>query len=338
MLMLLLLSGAGFAYETDQLTDRELPLEDAAPLIDARLEALLEEAATRTNERTNCQAEEARTRQVLAREIARLTVKPRWVMQRGLTRAPGFTLYSAWIEEHPDIDKRAWERRDDLYGDMTPWQSVILTAAGPSSTIRVGDALVGTDKFDHFLGFGYIGWRRSDRGEHPERAMRFSTRTERQFFGMITSKTYSYGDIAANNDGFRWFNGLLGSTSPLRLDDRGCVVRAGPMRWEEHVDWRYDEAMNPPLYTALVQRRVTSRIAREPERYCRAWMALGGPAYDAHLAELLARRAPLPRRYDERIDPFALGVMCAEDRVEPPRDAPIPAGDDPNRVHAESSL
>lgn len=310
MWWLILALGAG-AYESDQLTDREVPLADSTDRANAVLNQLLAEAAARTNRRTRCQADFDRTHHELARAIKVVTARGAMVFQRGLFRAPGFTTYSALMETDPEVVRRDWMVREDVYADVTLWQSVILTLAGPSSTVAVDGELVGTDKFDHFLNFGHRAWKLSRNGRFPERVEEFDRRSERYFFGLLTSKTYSYGDIAANNDGYEFFRGLLHEDSVLRLED-GCVVLDEPFDWGEYVDWRYDEALNPPLHTRLVQKRVDVRIEREPERYCRAWEALG-PHYEEHLAALFERTTapPVPWVHG-RIDPWGLAALCAD--------------------------
>ena len=300
------------AYESDQLTDRELPLEDGTDQLNDLLVDMFSEAVERTNRRTRCRADFDRTHKALARSLKAKTARGAVVFRRGFFRAPGFTRYSATVEKDPSIDKREWLDRDDVYGDVNLGQSFILTLAGPSSTVAVGEHFVGTDKFDHFLNFGHRAWKISRNGTYPERAETFDRRSERRFFGLITSKTYSFGDIAANNDGYDFFRGLLQFDSVFGLDE-GCVTYRGGFDWTDYVDWRYDEALNPPLHTRLVQKRVDRRIQREPDRYCRAWEALGGAEYDAHLAELMATTEGAPVRWvDGRTDPWGLAALCSD--------------------------
>ncbi len=312
-LLLFALAGAAGAYESDQLTDRDQPLQDMRGVLNAHMDRLLEIAVRQANRRTRCAAPDRRTKRVLARRVYKLTSRGALVFRRGLLRAPGFTAYSAWIERRPWVDKRDWLVREDLFADVTWRQSFILATAGPSSTVRIGDALVGTDKLDHFLDFGYVAWRKSRDGAHPERVSRFDYRTERFLFGLVTSKTYSYADIAANNDGYDWYRGFLAADSDFQRDGDGCVVLARGFDWGAWADWRYDEALNPSIYTPPVQARISLRIARARERYCAAWEAMGGPAYDAHLAALRAAEGHIPRvRWlDGRPDPFGLGALCA---------------------------
>ncbi len=308
-LWLLLLSG--FAYESDQLTDRQIPLRDASSLLNEQLDALLSEAVERTNRRTRCRGDLDRMHRKLARQVFKRTAKGAFVWQRGFFRAPGFSVYSAWIERSQEVDKRSWALRDDLYGDATLWQSFILTVVGPASTVAVDGDLVGTDKFDHFLNFGFVAYKKSRWGREPHKIEDFDRRTERNFFGLVTSKTYSYGDIAANNDGTLFYSGLLDEDSIFQRDADGCVTQVREFDWGEWVDWRYDEALNPSVYTRPVQEVVTKRIHREPARYCAAYEALGRSEYDGHLEDVLAE-TPAPVRWmHERTDPYGLEALCA---------------------------
>lgn len=300
------------AYESDPLTDRHLPLADARDALNDGLNELLADAVARTNERTRCEADPDRTRDVLARTIRQVTARPTRIPERGVFRSPGFTPYSAWIERSDAVEKFTWELRDDLYGAVRWTDSVVLSVAGPAPTVAFEDLRVGTDKFDHFLAFGYLAWKRSREGDKPERVARFDHRTERTFYGLLTSRAYSFGDIAANDDGFAFFAGLLDDESLLQLDETGCVVQVAPFDWGDWVDWRYDEALNPPIYGRSVRDEITARIAADPERYCAAWQVLGAEAFQVHLDEVLATPQLKERGVlAERPDPFGLEALCA---------------------------
>ncbi|MDP2309666.1 MAG: hypothetical protein Q8P18_26840 [Pseudomonadota bacterium] len=65
-LVILMLSFPAAAYETDQLTARDQPLEDGLALANARVNELFVTAVERVNQRTRCKASDERTRRVLA--------------------------------------------------------------------------------------------------------------------------------------------------------------------------------------------------------------------------------------------------------------------------------
>lgn len=304
--MLKLVVATALAYETDQLTDRDRPLADALVPANAWMDAALQEAASETNRGTGCSEDDTATRNALTRQVASLTGRRETVPRRGLARQFGFGRYSAWLEQTDAVERRAFEERTDIFGGATIEDSVILRFAGPCATLLLAGVLIGTDKIDHFLDTGYHYTQRHDEIS----AIRFGTRTERTYYGLWTSKAFSYGDLAANAAGYRFYEGLLGPDSVMRRDERGCVVQARPFDWSAYVTSDWDEALNPSVYTRRVERSIQAHIAAAPERYCPAWEALGGPAFDAHLGELPPRPPYVEGRAPERSDPFRLGDVC----------------------------
>ena len=297
------------AYETDQLTRRQLPLRDAAPVADAEMDEVLRLAVLHINAQTQCKVSESKMVRVLAKEIMDLTARPTPVPERGGLKSVGFGSYAAFLESSHEIERRDFHVRDDIYSDTTPWHSVILSTLGPSSTLNLAGTSLGTDKIDHFLSFGYRGYRHSRWGAKPERGVRWSVNTERRFFGLLTSKTFSFGDLAANADGYSFYVTLLSEDSILTRQENGCVAQNRPWHWSDWVDWQYDEVLNPAVHTKVVQRRVDARIEGDLELYCLAYASLSTD-YDEHIAALLAQ--PRQQRHPQRTDPFRLGERCVE--------------------------
>lgn len=299
------------AYETDQLTDRGQPLEDALPVANARMDVVLAEAADRVNARTSCQASPERTRKLLAEAIYERTSPKRLVWRRGLLRMAGFGRYSAWMETAP-VTSRPFLERDDIFGELSFIESVILHTTGPCGTLRLGGVLLGTDKFDHFFSLGYSYWRLNERRGDPNAGVDYGTTTEIYYFGMLTSRTFSFADLRANADGARFYEGLLEADSVLQLGEDGCVVVAQPWDWRDWVDWEYDEVLNPSVYAPIVQWGITRTLGERREEVCADYATWGGPAYVAHLDAVLSSPVP-PYVYGPspaRSDPFQLEALC----------------------------
>lgn len=307
-LVLVLAHPAG-AYETDQLTDRHVPLVDAAPVANARVDEVLDLAAADTNRITECEADDETTRKVLARRIYHYTARRKRVPWRGPVRGFGFGTYSAWLESAP-IDLRTFPDRGDIYGGIAVPDSVILGSVGPCSTLNLAGVLLGTDKIDHFWTEGLHYAQRSNWGRAPERALRFGTGTERSYYGMLTSNAFSYADLRANWDGYRFYVGLLGEESVLRRDDDGCVQRVAGFDWADWVDWEYDEVLNPPVFAPRVQELLTYRLKGRRAEYCDSWSEWG-PGFEAHLDEALATDPVYVRgKAPPRRDPYDLPALC----------------------------
>jgi hypothetical protein len=292
-----------FAYETDQLTDRDERLFDAGPVADAKMGRLLDEAVAATNLATKCAGDDPATRNELAKQIQWVTggLSAR-VPERGFQRSFGFGAYAAWLETGP-IDRHEFAWRQDIFGDVRLFDSVALRIAGPSSTIRIGEVLLGTDKIDHFLVEGYGYYRiAGDDGTREKFAIWYGTMSELTFYGDVSSQTFSFADLRANWDGYQFYRELLTSRSVLQRDADGCVHRVAPFRWEDIVNADYDEVLNPSVYRPSVEERVRQRLEEERPMACARWLAnmpddLTVPPYAAEFAP-------------ERVDPYDRAHLC----------------------------
>lgn len=317
-LLMVLVGGAALpaaAHEVDPLTGRGTPLPDAAPVANALLDGILADAAAATNRRLGCGAPAERTRRVLAAQVYRRTGPDELVWHEGFRRAFGHGRYSALLETDPRITRLDFPHREDLFGDISLRRSVILHTIGPASTVNLAGVWLGTDKVNHFFAEGYTYARKSDWGLDPARAYRWGTRTERTYYGKVTSKAFSWADLEANAAGFRFYTGLLEPGSVLGQDAAGCVVPVRSWDWAAVVAPSWDEAQNPPHYTRPVQEAISDVLEDRREEACAAWEALGGEAYSARLEETLSTvPSVVVGRHPPRIDPFTLGALCGEER------------------------
>lgn len=308
---MLLLAPAALAYETDQITRRLAPLADAAPAANAEVDRMLAEAIRRTNDTSQCRWKDLATRKLLAFEIYRVTGHAEYVPDRGEFAGMGHGAYAAWLETAPNVERRTFLDRSDIYGDLTPAEALVLGAAGVCSTVNLGGVLMGTDKPDHFFSQGFEYLVLSRFGKNDARALAWGTTSERGPYGLLTSDAFSWADLYANWQGYQFYKALLTEGSVLARDEDGCVTQTRPWSWAEWLDDAADEALNPPVYTPEVAVSVRGRLARERETVC-AEYATWGPAVAARRAEILVREAPratpkAPARQDE----WGLDTLCA---------------------------
>jgi hypothetical protein len=87
--------------------------------------------------------------------------------------------------------------------------SAIIKNFELSSVIQIDDIHFGTDKLDHFFtdGFSYYDARKQGLSATLKNT---GSRMEKTFSGKQTTGVYSFGDLAANYDGFRFWNRVLG--------------------------------------------------------------------------------------------------------------------------------
>lgn len=314
----LFVTSLAFSYETDQLTWRERELVDATPEANRIVNALLAEALRRSNEQTRCIGSDEDIRYALAEQIHESTSRSKGVWERKGLRAAGFSVFSAALEESP-ADKFAFEHREDIYGGLTLWQSFVLTLAGPCSTFEIAGVRLGSDKFDHFLDIGFYYLRDELRTGSLTHALERGTGTERSIYGLLTSKTFSYADLRANYDGYLFYRDLLRDGSVMQRGSDGCVQMIRPFDWSEWVRPEWDEAINTPIYTRLVERGVLRELESRRAEVCdgyRTWGALiGSGSHDT--ATYTAGPAPAPR------DPWQLVELCAPDPPQTLSPAPL---------------
>lgn len=277
------------------------------------MRAAIELAVRDTNQRTRCKASPAKAKRQFIQTFYRLAASEATVPERGGLRALGFEAISAFLEH--EADTIAFGAGESVYGDVTFGQSAVLSVAGIASTIELSGHRIGTDKIDHFIHFGYLQWQKSKQGADPARGKRWGVHTERTFFGLYTSKAFSFADLAANEAGTRFYASLFEDGGPVAYVD-GCIEQTdAPFDWREWVTADWDEALNPSVYSGPVGEKIRLRIAKDRDHYCQVYVdVLGGEAYDAMLAERFAgvpSYADAPR-VPVRTDPFELAKACAD--------------------------
>lgn len=303
------------AWETDPLTERDEPIVDSAAFADAFTSEIIDEAIERTNRRLGCGANPDEVRDMLAREIYLATSPRKRLPGRGL-QGMGHGQFSAWLESSPDVDRRSFDDRRDLFHDVRFGQSFILSSAGTCSMVNLGGIIMGTDKPDHFWYGGYSYYLIArERGEQA--AIAYGTKTELTYYGLMTSSTFSFGDLHANWQGYLFFRDLLREGSVVGLDAQRCAARTRPFSWAEWTDWRWDEALNPNVYTPKIDAYVSAELDRRQPSVC----ADVAPILDQVRQHLPAALTEQPvwvgKRAPERVDPFRLLQRCGDGLTTP---------------------
>ena len=308
-LLAALASGPARAWETDQLTHRDQPLPDLAAVADARLDQEIAQAVAATNRITHCGGTQQQVRVVLAEQIHDRVGAPQHLSGYKWPKGAGYNRYGAWLERQPGV--RRFDDRSDIYGDLNLWQAPVLKLAGVCGTVEMAGTLLGTDKVDHFLGVGYSYWQASQLGVSPLHALVWGARTERTYYGEMTSSAFSYADLQANYEGFRFYAGLLGTDSVVRRGEDGCVEQVRNFHWSDWLDWRFDEVLNPSVYTKAAWAGVRHRLAEERNQICASYAVWGGADYQDHLEDVLRSQPDVAAGLGPaRVDVFGLQALC----------------------------
>lgn len=316
--MLLLVAALANAYETDQVTGRARPLADARAIANEEVQEKLAVAVALANAETRCRASVRVHRRALATAIQRETSQHEYVRDRGEFAGLGFGAYSAWLEEAPDVERRDYRNHRGIYGAVKPKDSLILGSVGVCSTVNLGGVLVGSDKTDHFFEQGYTYFLESKEGRDEARAIRWGTDSERTIYGLLTSNAFSYADLYANFQGYRFYRDLLAEGGMFRVGKYGCIEQTRPFDWAEWMNDAMDEAYNPPVYTRAVGERVQGWLAEHRDEVCEGWDQWGTDYVDRHAAVLAGRPAYVGEQAPPAEDPFALATLCASPVVTAP--------------------
>jgi hypothetical protein len=185
---------------------------------------------------------------------------------------------------------------DSIYRDINYIEGVSLKLKDLSSVVNLHDHLVGLDKIGHLFaqGWQYFDMTAFD-GATLEEALDWGRQKEAGFYGYTTTGIFSYADLAANLNGWRFWNKVL-----LKADDplQGIIenffarpyvscsfqiidsVRHGKLIWawetsarfdlQDYLDGTWDEGNNCNSYAdPTIQEKVTTRIKQaDPNFVC----------------------------------------------------------------------
>ncbi len=248
------------AYETDQFTNRLNPIEDATPLLDAKVNQSIEKAVF--------EWKGPRDDWKFITAIYHDIGGHHWVDK-----------IERWAMKSPDIEHLQESRRESIYQGHPFWVTRVAAIFGVGPTIKLNDQLIGSDKMGHFLSQGRKFYRRYLKSELESQAAERSAYTERALFGQMTTGVYSNADLVANYEGFLFYRSLFeddiipGKTAIVTWQENEWVINR-TFTWADHVNEYWDEALNINHYDAVLYPHMKERLMTfcsdyytAPERY-----------------------------------------------------------------------
>lgn len=155
------------------------------------------------------------------------------------------------ILEDTTVEKRYFERQNSIYGDLGFFQFFPHYLVQMGSVVNLKGHLIGVDKIGHFIGIGYQYFQIAYlENLGVEEALKYGESYERGFFGLVTTGVYSYGDLAANYLGMKFWQEILGvdgSVPYVTCEDNKWVLNK-IFRWENYIDASWDEGINCNKY------------------------------------------------------------------------------------------
>jgi hypothetical protein len=241
------------ASEADTFTRRNEALDDAAEIINLKTNKAIQESLQLANAKNNGCAEKDLYKDM--RVYFNNHMKGKLTID---------------LMNNPDVPKREIGLAKSVYGNWSPWDGLGLglgimkkTKATLSDIVRVGDQLVGLDKFEHMFGQGFMYF---DDNYLQEKGAVYSARMgafrEKTILGgnKFANGVFAYGDLAANFNGMRMWNHML----QKRDDVLGVEHNIGPYiscvdnKWEQvkeidmrsYIDDSMDETINCSKFTS----------------------------------------------------------------------------------------
>jgi hypothetical protein len=280
----LALSPTADAREVDQFTDRMFQLDhltDAAAVVDARMNALLAEIAT------ELEARHPSSRQQRD-DVVEAVLQGSHVELIAQLRSP----LEAWLREVASVDLFYAARRGIYGGDVDYDDMGLAWYIDNAPVIRIGPLVIGIDKLGHFLGQGWFYHREYEalRARDPgatepallARVREYGHVLEVGYQGLAGTGVYSYADLAANWQGFRFYRSLWDGPSPYLAISGGHYRVARAFHILDYATDAWDEVGNP-------SRPRSDRLFEKVARYLRAHACAAYRAAPEHFANASGR-------------------------------------------------
>lgn len=188
------------------------------------------------------------------------------------------TKFGSWMYKHK------FRSQPDRYKTSYGHSIFILNPANyatMSPTVRLYGVEFGIDKLEHFFQQGYqyyeIERKALEKGATPDAAVKkavsWGKKTERTYYGLLTSGVYSKADLAANYAGMRFYHRLASSVrigdatlAPLAILDDGFWKRnpqsSPDTLLKPFVSQHLNEAFNPSAFRFTLVRSVRRAVRK----------------------------------------------------------------------------
>jgi len=291
---------AGFAAEIDSVTPRKVKLENSLSLLNSIINQRLREGV----EKANAQQEEMEDIDEYYNDENKSCDEQ--VLYTELRKAIYQSYTASWGLKGYDLDKQlrkllsrqsySLSLNDSIYRDIDYLDGFSLNLKELSDVVNVNGYLIGLDKIGHFFS---EGWRyielTHEENRTIEQALEWGNQQEKGKFGYSTTGIFSFADLAANFNGWRFWNKvLLKEGDPLKgvignflsrpyvscnIQIMASIKNKKIVRaWEynnqfdlaDYIDGAWDEGNNCNSYeTPIIEQKVKSRIKNvDPDFRC----------------------------------------------------------------------
>lgn len=259
----LLASSAAFSSEVDQFTFKHLESEmvDATEFINTKMNLYFDEAIAEANQKGTCN-------QAILYKSLRKRFRNHIIAGE----------FNKWVEKDESVPRLEVRVRESIYRRLSTKDSIVLAAMGKllnkklGSLLKFGDHVIGTDKFEHFLGSGFRYFKNHYlEGKSIDKVLTSGMNTEFGSMGAKTTGVISYADLSANFNGMRFWNAVLATGvdplgeefnhGPYVLCDKNKWIRVMDFDWLNYIDSTFDESVNCSDYRTLkIKLKIEKRL------------------------------------------------------------------------------
>ncbi|MBC7537654.1 MAG: hypothetical protein H7281_02440 [Bacteriovorax sp.] len=170
-----------------------------------------------------------------------------------------FGKFNKYINNSSDIERIKIKTIDSIYGDFTLGDSIVLGFYSKhindplASALNIRGHYVGTDKFEHFAGTGFLYFASYYLKKISlDATLAIGQHDESGLLGAYTTGVFSYGDMVAEFNGMRFWNHILSKNEDILGVNLGPYVKCENSRWikakqidfSQYVDDAWDEGVN----------------------------------------------------------------------------------------------
>jgi hypothetical protein len=291
----------GFSAEIDSVTPRNLALDNSIDTINETINQRIEEGIRKANAQ---QDYIEGTGDIPDRN--KNTFCDENVLYTELRKAIFQSFTASWGLKGYDLDKQlrsllarqsySLSLNDSIYRDIDYIEGLSLNLKELSDVVNINGYLVGLDKIGHFFAQGWQYFELTDDDKETlDNAIAWGRQKEAGLYGYTTTGVFSFADLVANLNGWRFWNKvLLKQGDPLKgvianffnspytscelqvIDSirNRKIIRA----WEyntrfdlaDYIDGAWDEGNNCNSYAdPMIEEKVTARIKHvDPDFVC----------------------------------------------------------------------
>lgn len=290
---------AGQAAEIDSVTPRKVKLENSLRLLNSIINQRIQEGVRKANApREYIEEIDEFYLEEEPCDEERLFEELRKAIYQSYTATWGLKGYDLDKQLRVLLAKQSYSLslNDSIYRDIDYIEGFSLNLKELSDVVNINGYLIGLDKIGHFFAEGWQYYELThDKNQDFEQALAWGRQQEAGKFGYSTTGIFSFADLVANLNGWRFWNKiLLKQDDPLKgvlanfftrsyiscdiqiIDSikKRKIVRA----WEyntqfdlsDYIDGAWDEGNNCNSFdTPTIEEKVTIRIKdADPDFHC----------------------------------------------------------------------